>query len=268
MIITLLTDFGTSDYYVAAMKGVILSHAPGITIVDITHEIPAHDVAAAAFVLAACHADFPAGTVHVVVVDPGVGSERFPVAFHTADQTFVGPDNGVFAEVVRAHPPGKAYRIDPGRFGSERKSKTFHGRDVFAPAAARLATGLPLNEVGPSIDDLREVGQAPVLSGDDGAITGRIVHIDRFGNCVSNLRPEDFRSGDWRGWYFEVGGALVRQSREFYADGEGQGPFAILGSSGRIEISMNQNSAADMLDVHAGDPIRAVPLLRSDSRRG
>src|SRR4030095_142154 len=141
-IITLLTDFGGADYFVAAMKGVILSIQPGVTFVDISHEIPQHDVAAAAFTLLACHRDFPVGTIHLAVVDPGVGSERRPIAISAGGYTFVGPDNGLFSHVLDREPAARVVHLSRQKYFRPNPSTTFHGRDVFAPVAGALASGV------------------------------------------------------------------------------------------------------------------------------
>lgn len=259
MIVTLLTDFGLRDHYVASMKGVILSANPAITIVDISHEVPAHDIRAAAFTLGSCYADFPAGTVHLAVVDPGVGSARRPICLSAAGHLFVGPDNGIFSEVLNADVDANARRIDPERVASREASTTFHGRDVFAPAAARLALGAPTDSLGPPATDLAVLEDVLPVRWDDGALAGRVVHIDRFGNCVTNLRPEDFESGNWRHHRFEVAGKSVTGTRRFYADGTGDGPFMIRGSTGRLELSIDRRHAANELRIEVGDEVVATP---------
>ena len=148
-ILTLLTDFGLSDYYVAAMKGAIVSADPRIPIVDLSHEVQPHDVLAAGFLLSAVYRDFPPGTVHVVVVDPGVGSARAPIAVRAAGRLFVGPDNGVFSPVLEVETEAEVRRIETLQLRRPTISPTFHGRDLFAPAAAALATGFPFDDVGP-----------------------------------------------------------------------------------------------------------------------
>ena len=189
-IITLLTDFGAQDYFVGAMKGVILSLNPDATIVDITHEIPPQDIQAAAFNLLACYQDFPAGTIHVAVVDPGVGSDRRAILVECANQFFVGPDNGLFSWITEREGKFSAWQITNEKFFRSPVSSTFHGRDVFAPVAAALSNGAATDEMSaPPLENI--VMLAPLLPRTTAeAIEGCIIHIDRFGNCVTNFTAE------------------------------------------------------------------------------
>src|SRR5687767_8873684 len=188
-IITLLTDFGARDYFVGAMKGVILSLNPEATIVDITHEIPPQDIQAAAFNLLACYRDFPAGTIHVAVVDPGVGSDRRAILVKCANQFFIGPDNGLFSWIREREGKFSAWQITNEQFFRNPVSSTFHGRDVFAPVAAALSKGVAPAEVGPPLE--RIVMLAPLLPrATADAIEGFLIHIDRFGNCITNFTSE------------------------------------------------------------------------------
>lgn len=244
-VITLTTDFGTADGYVGEMKGVILSAAPGVAVVDITHEIEPQDVAGARLLVERCWRRYPPGTVHVVVVDPGVGSPRRAIAV-TADRRFlVGPDNGVLssalvvpgAEVVTLPVPADA-------------SATFHGRDVFAPAAARLARGEAIGALGgphPTpvlLDDPEPVELA------NGVVTGEVVHADRFGNAVTNLR----------GAVAPVGAMVAIAGRELplvrtYADVRAGEALALVGSSGRLEIAVRNGHAARVLGLARGSRV-------------
>jgi S-adenosylmethionine hydrolase len=190
MLVTLLTDFGTADYFVAAMKGVILSHDARIRLVDITHEVPAQDIRTAAFLLASCWRDFPPRTVHLVVVDPGVGSPRRPLAARAGGHFFVGPDNGVFDPVLRGTDDAETRTLFPLRDAAT-TSATFHGRDVFAPVAAALAAGVAFENIGPPLTDpvpLDSMANRRLPAGD---LQGWIVHVDRFGNCVTSFRGDD-----------------------------------------------------------------------------
>src|SRR5947207_1030860 len=189
-IITLLTDFGSQDYFTAAMKGVILSINPAAQIVDITHEIPPQDIQAAAFNLLATYKDFPAKTIHVAVVDPGVGSTRRAVLIECAGQFFVGPDNGIFGWVCEREGIYNAIHLTNENYFRHPVSATFHGRDIFAPVAAAVSKGGALDEFGPAIKNLIHLESLKPKILSDGAIEASIIYIDRFGNCITNLTRE------------------------------------------------------------------------------
>lgn len=252
MLITLLTDFGTSDYFVAAMKGRILSADPRIAITDITHDIPPHDIEAAAFLLRAVHRDFPAGTVHVVVVDPGVGSSRKPIVARAHDQLFVGPDNGVLSFVLASDEFSEVHEIRVPAARNE-LSTTFHGRDIFAPAAAMLAKGAQPQEIGPLVPQPVHLSGLRNDRGPDGMIHGRVIHIDRFGNCITSLKTADLPTG--RPFLAQVGAAMISELRPFYESSEDPGPFFTPGSAGFLEISMLRSSAAKTLGIARGDAV-------------
>jgi hypothetical protein len=209
-IVTVTTDFGTRDGYVAAMKGVILSIAPDATIVDISHEIMPQGVAEGAFVLAQAAHWFPPGTVHLVVIDPGVGGPRRAVAVETGRHRFVAPDNGVLTQALHGEDVIAAVSLTRPRYWRAREpSATFHGRDIFAPVAAHLATGVALSAVGEAmpVDDLETLAASRPVEHPDGSIVGQIIHVDRFGNLISNI-PADLLSDRPR-WRVRVGGRLV-----------------------------------------------------------
>lgn len=241
-VITLLTDFGTSDYYVGAVKGAILSVNPSSVIVDITHEIPPQDVAAGAFTLLAAYKTFPAGTIHVAVVDPGVGSTRRPIIMSTSEQFFVGPDNGLFTYVCDREPSHRTFHVTADRYFRPEPSTTFHGRDIFAPVAAALSKGIAVEEFGAEINDEVRLSslETPL----------RIIHIDRFGNCVTNITRDRFDSES-----VVINGRTISEFREFYGERDGASLFAIWGSAGFLEISMNGGSAARELDANCGDEV-------------
>ena len=192
-IITLLTDFGTEDYFVGAMKGVILTRNPAAVIVDITHSIPPQDVRAGAFTLSAVYDSFPAGSIHLAVVDPGVGSNRRPVIIEAAGHLFVGPDNGLFSMVLDRAPGAKVRHVTNTAYLLPDPSSTFHGRDIFAPVAAALAQGVCPGELGPVIQDPVRFGFVECESLMDGTMVGRVIHIDHFGNCVTNFAWEQLQ---------------------------------------------------------------------------
>lgn len=252
-IITLCTDFGTRDAYVAALKGVLLGRCPGAVLVDLTHEIPPQDIHEAAIFLAGCYSHFPAGTVHAVVIDPGVGSERLPIAVSAGNQYFVCPDNGVLTLVLRAHPVEAAHLISTPAHRLEPLSATFHGRDLFAPAAAYLAGGGEIAELGPGIEVLKRLEMPEPEPIGEGPWTATIVHVDRFGNCISNLHERILSQNQvsgiiWRGQHLD---RLCRT----YADVEPGTPMILWGSSGYLEIAVAGGHAAARLGLGRGDQI-------------
>ena len=251
-VITLLTDFGTADYYVGAVKGALLSVNPSVTIVDLTHEIPPQDVAEGAFTLLAAYKTFPAGTIHVAVVDPGVGSTRRPIIVSANEQFFVGPDNGLFTYINDREPSHRMFHVTAERYFRREVSTTFHGRDIFAPVAAALSSGVAVEEFGGEITD--EVRLPPLDS------PLRIIHIDRFGNCVTNITRDQSPSE------IVVKGRTISEFREFYGEGSGESLFAIWGSAGFLEISVNGGSAAQALGVNVGENV-FLPQRREGAKK-
>jgi S-adenosyl-L-methionine hydrolase (adenosine-forming) len=259
MIVTLLTDFGTADYFVGAMKGAVLAADAGAQVVDITHDIPAQDVEAGAFALAAAFESFPRGTVHLAVVDPGVGSARRGLAVAAAGHLFVGPDNGLFGHVYERAADLRVFQLTNESFFRPKVAATFHGRDVFAPVAGALARGVPAAELGPEVEDFVRLPRARPRRLPDGSLEAAVIHVDRFGNLVTNLTPgdipeEELKSGRAR---LLVGPREVRGFRRFYAEerGEASEPFAIWGSAGFLELSVNRGSAARALHAARGQKI-------------
>ena len=258
-IISLLTDFGDVDYFVAAMKGVILSIKREVTFVDISHEVPQHDVAAAAFTLLACYRDFPPGTIHLGVVDPGVGSDRRPIAVSTGDYTFVGPDSGLFSHVLDREPAARVIHLNREKYFRPNPSTTFHGRDIFAPVAGALASGVAVSDLGEEISDpVRLTSSLRCEAAVDGLWDAAIIHIDRFGNCITNLRREDLLSDSADSLIIEVNGHAITKMNRCYADAVNAADefFAIWGSAGFLELSAYCASAAQRLGVSCGSPIR------------
>ena len=255
-LITLLTDFGTEDYFVGAVKGVILSRNPAARVVDITHEIPSHDVEAAAFTLLAVHTSFPDGTIHVAVVDPGVGSIRKALVIRSGAQLFVGPDNGIFTYV--AGDDAEIFELTNPQYFRMDLSQTFHGRDVFAPVAAALSEGVLPGQMGRRTSAWVQLPPLRPTLLRDGKVQGRIIHIDRFGNCVTNLTRHELNEKDIATRVaLMVGAKRVESFKRFY----GEEPrsrnkaFAIWGSAGFLEISAENRSAADLLRVKRGDKV-------------
>jgi len=241
-VITLLTDFGTADGYVAEMKGVLLSAAPDAMLVDLSHDIPPQDIECARLALARCWRRFPPGTVHLVVVDPGVGSARAALAIESDERFLVGPDNGVLSPaLLLAGAMAVALPVPPSA------SATFHGRDVFAPAAAHLAVGTPLGSLGTRYSDpiIRRTPETRRL--DDGSVGGVVVAIDRFGNAITNLLAP-------RGGVVEVVGRSFPVRRTYGEVAEGE-LTAVIGSTGLVEIAQRDGNAARTLGVQRGVPV-------------
>ena len=256
-IITLLTDFGAQDYFVGAMKAVILSLNPGATIVDITHEISPQDVHAAAFTLLACYRDFPAGSIHLAIVDPGVGSERRAILVECANQLFIGPDNGLFSWIIEREGNFSARHIANKKFFRDSVSRTFHGRDVFAPVAAALSLGTPAKEFGPPLENIVTLAPLSLRAAAD-SIEGSIIHIDRFGNCITNLTAEHVNEERVAaGAKLIVNKREITSLRKFFADESGRATelFMLLGSAGFVEIAAQNASAAAILGAKRGDRV-------------
>ncbi len=249
-IVTLLTDFGLADYYVAAVKGVVLSEAPGVTLVDVSHEVPPGAIATASFLLAAAAPSFPPGTVHLAVVDPGVGSARRLLAVTAHGQRFLAPDNGLLTpwlaqgEVVAVERPDLV-RPSPGQ--------TFHGRDRFAPLAAFLARGGTVGELGARVSDAVRLAQPPPERR-SGELLGRVVHVDRYGNLVTDL-PSAWLVGSF---VAEAGGRRIETLASHYAALPAGQPGLVPGSLATLEISVRGQSAAALLAVGVGAPVRVA----------
>jgi S-adenosylmethionine hydrolase len=254
--ITLLTDFGTSDYFVAAVKGVILSVNPAAQIIDITHDIPPQDIEAAAFTLLAVYPSFPAGTIHVAVVDPGVGSSRRAILVRARQQYFIGPDNGIFSYICEQSKP-RIFQLTNTKYFRHPISPTFNGRDVFAPVAAALSTGVKPPAFGSEIHEYVRL-QSLQAETKQREIHARIIHIDRFGNCVTNitkneLTPEMIDGGA----KLRVKGELIKSFRNYFAEETKSRSkiFAVWGSAGFLEIAAAGKSAAKILNVRRGDSV-------------
>lgn len=255
-IITLLTDFGSQDYFVAAMKGVVLSINPSANIIDITHEIPPQDVEAGAFTLLGCYRDFPAGTIHLAVVDPGVGSKRQAVVIECRDQYFVGPDNGLFSWICEQEENFTARNLTNETFFRKPVSATFHGRDIFAPVAASVSLGVAVGDLGETLPDIVRLDSFRANFIDENTIAGRIIHIDRFGNCVTNVTPADLRArGVASAWTLSLNNHEIRSFRRFFSEGATNDLFCLPGSAGFFELSVRNASAAETLNARRGQPV-------------
>ena len=258
-LITLTTDFGLSDHYVGAMKGVILSICPRARIVDISHGVSDYEIAEAAFTLAQTYRYFPRGAVHVAVVDPGVGTSRRPILAVAAGQYFIAPDNGVLS-MIYAREKHKVRAITADRYFLKPVSNTFHGRDIFAPVAAHLAGGVAPARFGKPIGDyLRLDFDKPARTGRR-TWTGAILKVDRFGNMVTNFSVEDFPDLGKRAFEMAVGPQRVGALARHYAERGPAEPFLIVGSAGYYEISVGQASAAKLLGCAAGAPLELTLL--------
>jgi S-adenosylmethionine hydrolase len=254
-LITLLTDFGTKDHYVASMKGVILSINPRCLLIDITHQVSPHDIREGAFVLANAYSHFPKGTIHLAVVDPGVGGTRKPILLVTQDYYFIGPDNGLFTMVSQKESLKQIIVLDKQKYHLSKASTTFHGRDIFAPVAAHLSMGVKPNVVGHEIDALFCSGfEGPLIK--EGKLLGEILHVDTFGNLVSNIdEGRFFQFTRGRPFVIRARGKTIRGLKKGYWEGKKDEPIALFGSSGFLEISMREGNAQKSLKVKRGDPI-------------
>jgi S-adenosylmethionine hydrolase len=276
-IITLTTDFGHDDAYVAALKGTILSTNPEATIVDISHSTEPQNILQAAFILGMAYRYFPKQTIHVAVVDPGVGSERQGIILKTPTALFVAPDNGVLSYIiddlflVESRSPTEysqgpkeivfktgleAVAITDPRFWRHPVSPTFHGRDIFAPVAAGLSLGISLYEFGEKIKSLHILSIPKPLYDPDGNLVGLILHIDHFGTLITNIKNNELTGRDAS---IDVAGHLIQGINDYYAQKEGV--MAILGSSGYLEVSLRDGSACDFLGAMVGDVIKVLPTI-------
>jgi len=248
-VITLLSDFGAKDAYVAAMKGVILGINPEAVLVDISHEVPPQDITAGAFVLAAAAPYFPPGTIHLAVVDPGVGTRRRGMAAKARDQFFVGPDNGLFHFMFRDAPDLAIVSLKNPAYFRPEVSHTFHGRDIFAPVAAHLSLGVAWEDLGPAVTDPTPLAiSIPTFIPE--AVRGEIIYVDRFGNLVSNIKWDSLV--DWlagREFHLRIGSLILTHLSRIYADVAPGEVLALKGSHGYLEIACNQASAAERLGL-------------------
>ena len=251
-VVGLLSDFGTRDHYVGAMKGVILGICPDVTLVDISHDVPTHDVVTAGLELAASYKYFPTGSIFLVVVDPGVGSARRGLAADTVDYRFVAPDNGVLTAVFQEAAPKVVVELTERRYARPTVSKTFEGRDRFAPAAAWLARGIQLSALGRPVSDYVMIDM-PVPDVRAESITGQVIRVDRYGNLVTNIDRKSFERLAQAGTIqIQVGTHVVGRLVTTYAD-IGQGEVCVLfGSSDHLEVAANAARAVERLALDRG----------------
>lgn len=262
-VVTLTSDFGLRDPYVAEMKGVILGLAPDVRLVDITHDVESHDVVGAALVLEAVVPFFAPGTVHLAVVDPGVGTERRGLVVATDDAAFVAPDNGLLTPVL-ARSGWRAFELSAPEFRLARVSRTFHGRDLFAPAAAHLARGVAPERFGRAIDDPVRVAW-PEVHAIGGAVAGAVLHVDRFGNLITSIAADAVK-GLGREASIHIAGRRLPLVGT-YADLPRGAAGALIGSSNRLEVAVREGSAAALLKARRGTPVAVSPTSTRTTAR-
>lgn len=262
-VITLTTDFGTTDSYVGTMKGVIVRIAPAAQVVDITHAISPQNIHQAAYIVQTFYSYFPKGTIHLVIVDPGVGSARRAIALSTPDATFIAPDNGVLTYAWRdaldrwGARACTVYELTESRFWLPNVSNTFHGRDVFAPVAAHLASGVSLDALGPRLPQITEAELEQPGAGRTGGLVGRIIHVDHFGNCITNIMPQHLEEvGLNDNLIVRIIDQRIVGVQRTFADAPLGALIALMGSSNRLELAVRNGSAAQTLGVGPGDSVR------------
>ncbi len=254
-LITLLTDFGDRDSFVASMKGVILTINPHATLVDLSHHVPPHSVEDASYLLKSCYRYFPNGTVHVAVVDPGVGSARRAITVKSARYFFLAPDNGLLSYIFDDEQPVEVREINQRKFRRESPGRTFDGRDLFAPAAARLTKQEPFESYGPVIGDYQTF---PIAQPhwEQATLVGEIVYVDRFGNLLSNLTQQHLEEvrlvAKGRQLSILIGKRIIEGLVESYSEGMAENPSALINSDGKLEVFLKEASAADLLQVGRG----------------
>jgi S-adenosylmethionine hydrolase len=254
MIIALITDFGTKDYFVGAMKGVILSINDEANLIDITHEIPPQDILSASFTLRNCYKEFPKNTIFVAVVDPGVGSERRAILVETEKYFFIVPDNGLLSFIFDQEENFKIFKITNKKFFRHPVSKTFHGRDIFSPSAAHLSNGIQPYEFGDQITDFVSFYENSPKRISKNEVEAEIIHIDRFGNLITNLKKEDIPEN----FTLTIGETRIKNMKTFFSEAEKSEVFMIFGSAGFLEIAAFQDSAEKILKSKVGEKIKML----------
>jgi S-adenosyl-L-methionine hydrolase (adenosine-forming) len=274
-VITLTTDFGDSDGYAGSVKGVILGINPGACIVDISNSVKPRDIFQASFLIKTVYPFFPDGSIHLVIVDPGVGSDRKAIILKTDRFYFVAPDNGVLTYVIADYDPGQisinsmdayslhnipvppgmeAFEITNPRYWREKVSSTFHGRDIFGPVAAHLARGAALSELGRELRTLVVFNRPTIVRGKSGKLVGWIIYVDTFGNLITNISKQEL-PGDV--FSVKIAGKKIGGLSDHYSQNEGL--VALIGSSGQLEIALRNGSAAEKLKVGFGEKVEIVP---------
>ncbi len=251
--ITLTTDFGEADYFVPAMKGAIYMVNREVDIIDLSHQIPAHDVYAAAFTLMCCYKEFPKWTIHVAVVDPGVGSNRRPIFVMTDEYYFIGPDNGIFSYIYQRETVNRVVHLKESHYFPRKVSNTFHGRDIFAPIAAYVAKQVDWRKLGEEIDDYIKFNTPVPTVHSENQIRGHVIHVDRFGNIVTNITAEELTSERvQRGVRVRVGKHEATRLLTHFAEASNNELFAYFGSAGFLEIAVLRQPAAKLVETRRG----------------
>ena len=263
--ISFLTDFGLTDAYVGVMKGVVASINPDARVIDICHDVAPQDVRAAAFLLASSYAYFPPGTIHVAVVDPTVGSSRAALCVQAGDYFFIGPDNGVVSTACYKAGRPRIHRLENEEYFLKNRSRTFHGRDIFAPAAAHLSAGVPIESMGQRLRSMKRIRlPRPVIrhgsKRNEQWVRGEIIHVDRFGNLITNIEPETLKKAFPRRKHNTLdivcSGHTIRGVSKTYSDVLPGRALALVGSYGLIEISVRDRNAASSLGVERGEKVK------------
>jgi len=260
-IVTLTTDFGTQDHFIGTMKGVILENVPEVQFVDISHSVQAFDVFDGALTIAQAYSYFPSGTVHLVVVDPGVGSERRPIAVSTEKYTFVGPDNGVFSMIYDREARLSVRHITAEHYFLQPVSNTFHGRDIFAPIASYLAKGVDLDRMGEEVTDFVRFAAPRPKAVDEHTLRGVVLKVDRFGNLITNITPQDapmLFQAEPSPFKIIVGSKEIGQVHSAYAQGVPGQVFGLLGSMGYLEIATNRGAASKITEAGKGSEVKIL----------
>jgi|SRR6186713_2669234 len=266
-IVALLTDYGTRDQYAGSLRGAVLAACPDANVVDITHDIPAHGVRQAAFVLRATVSVFPAGTAFVAVVDPGVGTDQRGVAIRAGGYFFVGPDNGLFSLILADHPEAEVRRLSNAGLFRPNVSSTFHGRDVYGPVAGALVRGTAFEDVGPVIKDAFHFEFPKARKVGDDEIEGQVIYIDTYGNLISSIGGEEWQTfihganGDLTEMVGDVNRVIVPVVTTF-GDVPEDDACVYLGSTGRIEVAVNRGSAAERFDAAIGSSVKLKRLSK------
>jgi hypothetical protein len=260
-IVTLLSDFGLRDHYVSAMKGVMLGLNPDLCFVDISHQVPPQDIQSGAFILGQAYPCFPADTIHLAVVDPGVGTARKAIVIYAAAQFFVGPDNGIFTWILNREESFTVYEITADHYFRKPVSSTFHGRDIFAPVAGWISRNIPLQQVGPVCDNPVRLKLPALTRVRDALIQATVLAVDGFGNLVTNLKPEDlpvYSAPGTRNCKMLISQKEITAFRRTFSEGAPGELFVVPGSSEYLEIVMRNGSAAAALNAAPGALIGVV----------
>ncbi|UCD89780.1 MAG: SAM-dependent chlorinase/fluorinase [Desulfobacterales bacterium] len=272
-IVTLLTDFGIEDAYVGTMKGVILSVNPSAVIIDITHHVEPQNIIQAAYIISSYYRYFPKKTVHIIVVDPGVGSDRDIIAVNARGNIFLAPDNGVLTLLIDEGKVDTIVRIENTRFFLKPVSQTFHGRDIFAPIGAHISKGIDIKALGPPLEqkDLVHFRISKPYVTAKGALVGEIVSVDRFGNCITNIDENClaklYRTAQDERLEIIIGDKRIHGVSHSYFNAEPQNPLAVMGSFGYLEIALNHGNARNYFNTKIGDTIRLVLKQKLDDAK-